>query len=135
MIIKQGDLGGDEEYVYFITEGLAEVFLEKRDFLYFNQSSLNFFRNEHLEQDVSLIQQKLDEDSKDQDEQKEGGSDEESRKKIRQTLEKQISQNYIKSNIKSKLTDRVKNIGKGNENQKEGMWSNLFNNKKEDAKS
>ena len=56
MIIKQGDLGGDEEYVYFITEGLAEVFLEKRDFLYFNQSSLNYFRNEHLEQDVSLIQ-------------------------------------------------------------------------------
>jgi CRP-like cAMP-binding protein len=45
IIIKQGDLGGDQEYVYFITEGIAEVFLEKRDFLYFNQSSLNFFRN------------------------------------------------------------------------------------------
>jgi hypothetical protein len=36
--------------VYFITEGIAEVFLEKRDFLYFNQSSLNSFMNEHLEE-------------------------------------------------------------------------------------
>jgi hypothetical protein len=42
----------------------------------------------------------------------------------------------MQENIKSKLKGGVKNIGKGVDNEgKEGIWSNLFSNKKEEAKS
>lgn len=47
IIVKQGDMAGDEENVYFILEGSANVILEKRDFNYFNLKSREHFLNEH----------------------------------------------------------------------------------------
>lgn len=46
-IVKQCDMVGDEDNVYFILEGTANVILEKHDFDYFNFKSLEHFLNEH----------------------------------------------------------------------------------------
>ena len=43
IIIKQGDIAGDSEFVYFIIEGLAEVIQEKRDFYYYSLQSTDLF--------------------------------------------------------------------------------------------
>ena len=48
IIIKQGDLTGNDEYVYIIIEGLAEVIQEKRDFCYFDLDSTSLFFRAHM---------------------------------------------------------------------------------------
>ena len=48
-IVKQGDMAGPQENVYFILEGTANVILEKRDFCYFDFENVQFFLNEHEE--------------------------------------------------------------------------------------
>jgi|TARA_B110000285_G_C15059768_1_gene581688 hypothetical protein len=42
-IIKQGDIADQNEYVYIIVEGLAEVILEKTDFCYYSLDSTKMF--------------------------------------------------------------------------------------------
>lgn len=53
VLIKQGDMAGPEEHVYFILEGNMHVILERRDFLYFNRENVELFLHEH--EDASYL--------------------------------------------------------------------------------
>ena len=59
-IIKQGDMAGPKDNVFFNLEGSATVILEKRDFLYFNVKCTDLFLNEH-EEDGCCVDDKTQE--------------------------------------------------------------------------
>lgn len=59
-IIKQGDMAGPNENVYFILEGSANVILEKNDFCHFNQESIDLFLNEYEEEFEEVNQKSQD---------------------------------------------------------------------------